>query len=106
MDTGDLSTLGTKAPQGPKHFEDWSTPEITHSLQTLHPQHRQLSGQEGKTMLGDAPGMWASRTLAPMLSWPSIQDRPFPSPLPTKSRPSAAMMWLEGRVEGAYQCLV
>lgn len=52
MDTGHLSTLGTRASWGPEHFEDWSSPEITYSLQAPCPQCRQLPGQEGKIMLG------------------------------------------------------
>lgn len=43
-------------------------------------------------MLGDAPGMWAAHTLAPRLSWPSIQDGPFPSPLPLKCQKATHLL--------------
>lgn len=53
-------------------------------------------------MLRDAPSMWAANTLAPMLSWPNIQDSPFPSPLPPKSQKAAHLLPLCGWKEECW----
>lgn len=100
--------LGNRASQRPEHSQDWSSPEshaVSRPLLTAQaaPRTRGENHAEGCTKYVGCKHTCTHVFMAKHSGRPL--SFPFTTKVP-KRCPSAAVMWLEGGVVGAYQCLV